>query len=71
MTAAHEHRIACPRCPLGSHRTAAAAGAAEGERRPPTYPDRAALGGIVFVLARSRLGDIRDLRAMGSRDLMP
>jgi transposase len=37
----------------------------------PRIPNRAALGGIVFVLARSRLGDIRDLRAMGSRDLMP
>jgi len=37
----------------------------------PRIPNRAALGGIVFVLARSRLGDIRDLRAMGSRDRMP
>ena len=38
MMAGHERLIPCPRRPLGSHRTAAAEGAAEAEGRPPARP---------------------------------
>ncbi len=53
MMARHEP-LASPRRPLGSHRTAAAEGAAETQGRPSLGPDHAALTGIVFVLRTGR-----------------